>query len=454
MATDLSDTDFAGPMEHERGNLILTQVLGFKFSAYQVRHSSETYQPIWLTLCGFPGAGYGPERGYKRSRSNSERVDAGHGNPDKTSIRADTRHHALRTLVFPAYIMDRFVDSRIYATQLTPDDKAMENLSADFSAKVRREMGGSGNALSRSGALVDDDAPAAPTDSTNGAAATNMTSEEIENLPKQRVMLCESLLAIGHLPAAFFMLSKWPVMAQSSEVLADLILRIIKYAVEPAYQTIARSEGAVKSGPNYRMHFPFSVPEPTLTMVAPEPPSTEKKRFMFFYDGWRDGIPRWTQIEEVVSKVTPFANFIGPHGARDISVLVWLCRIGVAHQETDVSFVTPLYAHSLRSDRFSPVVGRCPKSLAGHHSYASLAVNASVEGKLQLQHRDMAAFGTNGGATTIRTLWRMASCHFKPDACPLYARYGRRCSANNNRRQENLEENDHRLRQGARTSHW
>lgn len=213
----------------------------------------------------------------------------------------------------------------------------MENLAEEFSARIRREMGGSGNALSLSGALKDDDAPANSADSTNAAGSTNMTLEEIGNLPKQRIMLCESLLAIGHLPSAFFMLSKWPVMAQSSEVLADLILRIVKFSLEPAYQTIARSSGEIVSGPNYRMHFPFSTPEPTLTIIAPEPPSTEKKKFVFFYDGWRDALQRWNQVEEVVRRVTPFAKFIGPHGARDIQVLVWLCRIGVAHQEQDVS---------------------------------------------------------------------------------------------------------------------
>lgn len=34
--TSVTETEFAAAMELERGNLILTQVLGFKFSAYQV----------------------------------------------------------------------------------------------------------------------------------------------------------------------------------------------------------------------------------------------------------------------------------------------------------------------------------------------------------------------------------------------------------------------------------
>lgn len=34
--SDTSETEFAGAMNLERGNLILTQVLGFKFSSYQV----------------------------------------------------------------------------------------------------------------------------------------------------------------------------------------------------------------------------------------------------------------------------------------------------------------------------------------------------------------------------------------------------------------------------------
>jgi THO complex subunit 2 len=214
----------------------------------------------------------------------------------------------------------------------------MEDLEADFAARVRREMGGSGNALTQSGALKDDDSPSTSANASGqGAGATNMTSEEIDNLPRQRVMLCESLLAIGHLPPAMFMLSKWPVMAQSSELVSDLLLRVVQYSLEPAYQTIARSEGDAKRGPNYRMHFPFAVPEPTLTTISPEPAPTEKKRFVFFYNGWQENIQRWHRIDEVVAKVTPFAKFVGPQGARNVAVLVWLCRIGVAHQQTDVS---------------------------------------------------------------------------------------------------------------------
>lgn len=217
----------------------------------------------------------------------------------------------------------------------------MEDLADDFAARVRREMGGSGNALTQSGALKDDDSPATSVNASGpGAGATNMTSEEIDNLPRQRVMLCESLLAIGHLPPAMFMLSKWPVMAQSSALVSDLLLRIVQYSLEPAYQTIARSEGTAKRGPNYRMHFPFAVPEPMLTTIAPEPAPTEKKRFVFFYTGWQDAIQQWHRVDDVVAKVTPFAKFVGPQGARNVSVLVWLCRLGVVHQQTDVSNVT------------------------------------------------------------------------------------------------------------------
>jgi hypothetical protein len=39
-----SETEFAAAMELERGNLTLTQVLGFKFSAYQVS------QTAWRTV--------------------------------------------------------------------------------------------------------------------------------------------------------------------------------------------------------------------------------------------------------------------------------------------------------------------------------------------------------------------------------------------------------------------
>ncbi|KAJ9104267.1 hypothetical protein QFC19_004084, partial [Naganishia cerealis] len=174
---DRSDTEFAEAMELEGGNLILTQVLGFKFGLYQE-----------------------PERDLKGAIKDLEAT------PKELALVAAIliKHRLVRTLDILPY--------------LAPNDEVMENLAADFTAKVRREMGGSGNALTQSGALKDDDAPSTSSSSANGpgAGATNMTSEEIDNLPNQRVMLCESLLSIGHLPPAMFMLSRWPVMAQSS----------------------------------------------------------------------------------------------------------------------------------------------------------------------------------------------------------------------------------------------
>lgn len=46
---DATETEFAAAMELERGNLILTQVLGFKFIAYQVSHVDVRMTRLFLT---------------------------------------------------------------------------------------------------------------------------------------------------------------------------------------------------------------------------------------------------------------------------------------------------------------------------------------------------------------------------------------------------------------------
>lgn len=213
----------------------------------------------------------------------------------------------------------------------------MNNLANKFRRDTIAKIKSLGsNALALAGALTDDSAPPPAAGSAAAAAADVASAEEKRDLPEQRILLCQALLGIGHLAPAFFILARWPVIAQYKPTVSDLLLRIVRYCMEDVADELMRGdvrsdlpaeEGEVEVGK-----------EVVLTMVAPHPFDTNEKEFRFFYSNWTEDLRLWTRLEEVVEKVQPFAFHIGALGARDVGVLVRLIRIGLKHIALDVSW--------------------------------------------------------------------------------------------------------------------
>lgn len=236
--------------------------------------------------------------------------------------------------------------------QLSADDKAMAALGRKFKNETQIKISSlSGNALSAAAALTDDDiVPLA-----NGTASTAAQEKPKDEKPRvyveQKVLLCQALLSVGHWSPALLMLSKWPVMAHYHPSISDILLRIVRHMIEPAYRPLEADLAISAPSPVYvagnpRLASPANKQE-QLTLILPQPMDTARVAIKYFYPAWIDGVPTCTSIEQVAEWVRPFMRLVGPLGARDVQVLVWLCRIGIHQRSIDVS------------GRYGIVKGRC-----------------------------------------------------------------------------------------------
>ncbi len=275
----------------------------------------------------------------------------------------------------------------------------MNGLAVKYAKSVKEQIATlGGNALMNSGPLSDDVTPASGDASTSKTDKAGDVAVQIvkKDLIEQRVLLCEALLAIGHLPPAFFLLCRWPVIAQSHPAISDLLLRIVGHLIQPAYAIIAASKPAQKELDPYRSHFAFSIPVQVATTAMPLPLDTEKRQFKFFFSEWNSRLTQWQSVEEVAKGVWPFAKFVGAMGARDVTVLVRLCRVGVQHMRVQVSGPPGRFAWNIHSTIrvLTTAITGSGSCLAQHRTDHVLAVNAPLTVGLQLQQRTLAPLET------------------------------------------------------------
>lgn len=295
-------TEFLEPLSQETGNSLLTQILGFKFAHYQV---------LDIDVKGV------------------ERV-----------VESTPMELVFVTAILMRQGFVRMVDILPY---LGPSDAVMDDLDKVYKEKMRDEIRNlTGNALTQSVLRDDDDDAAAAaggaTEEVASAPVQKVAATTSRKVQEQRVLLCEALLAIGHLPPAFYLISRWPVIVQYSTTVAELLLRIVNHCIEPPYDSVSPRQLIPSAGPIYRSHFSWrETKDEHLSLTAPTPLDSEKRTFKFFFSDWTDRLKRCEGIEDVISLVSPVLAFCGAMGARDVSVLVKLCRIGIGHLELDAS---------------------------------------------------------------------------------------------------------------------
>jgi len=213
--------------------------------------------------------------------------------------------------------------------QLSPDDDEMASLHKRYLASMSSRSGPS-NALSNS-TLLDDEEPT--------AAATK--DREIggpppKPPPEQRILLLQGLLAIGDLPASLLILGKFPWVGQSHPQIADLIMRMVAYALKDVYRSVAddrvldHEEGDLEMeelAPTAMLTGKEIVP----TLLTPCPPSTPTKTFEFFYPDWREGVEKWSNTEDLLEKGLRWLLLVRGLGGRTVDVEVKICRIAAEH---------------------------------------------------------------------------------------------------------------------------
>jgi len=262
-----------------------------------------------------------------------------------------------------------------------PADQAMEGVREEkLKEKAERERlnrpgGGAMNALLAAGALPDDtidgksreaarlrDLDAArktaakvdlPTDRSTPTAQPEEKVEELPEPSEQKVQLLKSLLCIGALPEALYMLGRFPWLPDAFPELPEHIHRILHHALSQVYEPLRPLRDQVS------LRAQQKVPEQDVSPVTKgevkvkliDAPARRTMRwaqldkedtndaidYKFYWDDWADSIPVCQTVDDVFILCSTLLNYTGVKIGQDTALLLKLARIGKHSLATDTS---------------------------------------------------------------------------------------------------------------------
>ncbi|KAL0580932.1 THO2 plays a role in transcriptional elongation [Marasmius crinis-equi] len=230
-------------------------------------------------------------------------------------------------------IREGFIELEDLYPHLSPSDDDMSKAHDAYKKEVENRI---------QGAKFSQLAMAAPLESASTAPAKSKTAAPTEtkkpepkDLPNQKAGLVSALLSLGSLKPALAIMSKFPWLVDAHPELADLIIRTLKYSIEPLYESQFVTDKGRATGfsqPRARYGTTGLVqPGPkkqSLTLWAPVPPPTHTTDFVFFYPDWTDLVPVCTCMEDLADVIEPLLRFIGLHVSRDTFFLAKFIRLG------------------------------------------------------------------------------------------------------------------------------
>ena len=274
-----------------------------------------------------------------------------------------------------------FISLRDLYPHIWPADPAMENVREEkMTEKAERERlnrpgGGAMNALLAAGALPDDtidgksreatrlrDADvarrnAAKIELTTGTSTPiAQTEDKAEDLPEpseQKVQLLKSLLCIGALPEALFMLGRFPWIPDAFPELPEHIHRILHHALGQVYEPLRPLNGqaalraqekipeqdhGIGLRSDLKLKLTDAPPRRTMRWAQLDKEDTnEAIDYKFYWDDWADSIPVCQTVDDVFTLCSTLLNISGVKIGQDTALLLKLARIGKHSLATDTS---------------------------------------------------------------------------------------------------------------------
>ena len=225
---------------------------------------------------------------------------------------------------------------------MSPDDSAIKALEGQWNekqAQLTRSVGGN-NALANAAALADDDIPAQASSSAskldpNASAFANAAPKR--DLPNQKLALLRSLLAVGDLKHALFIIGQFPFLVQVFPDIADLLSRLLSESVQSAYNAISVATQTAEYALDFKIarptysstsKGPVRPSRPSLFISARAFPKLESGRiYVFFFSEWKDRLPNCDSWEEVLEALEVMLPIIGVHLSNDFGLFTRICRI-------------------------------------------------------------------------------------------------------------------------------
>ncbi|KAL9098813.1 MAG: hypothetical protein Q9163_005591, partial [Psora crenata] len=283
-------------------------------------------------------------------------------------------------LIFLAALLIKvgFITLRDLYPHIWPDDSAMGNLrEAKMKEKAEKEKlnrpgGGANNALLAAAPLPDDtpegqarevtrlrEAEAArrrqriePT--TDRSTPTIELDEKTEELPEpaeQKVQLLKSLLCIGALPEALYMLGRFPWLPDAFPDLPEYINRILHHFLSKLYDPLRplRAESGLREQQKVpdtdqagiskgQVKLSDTPVRKTLRWAQLDKDDTnEAIDYRFYWDDWADIIPVCQDTDDVFTLCSTLLNYSGVKIGQDPTLLLKLSRIGSHSLASDPS---------------------------------------------------------------------------------------------------------------------
>ncbi|KAF2637794.1 hypothetical protein P280DRAFT_96701 [Massarina eburnea CBS 473.64] len=237
---------------------------------------------------------------------------------------------------------------------LYPTDETMSQHKAKLQREKReREMEkkgrGKANALEMAGALPDDTPQSHVSRLRESAskAASNPESEqttpsqqedEANTLPEpvdQKVALLRSLLCIGAIPEALFIIGKFPWFLDLYPDLHTYVFRLAHHMLDKVYD-FSRPVPLEKIPCVAKGTTGNALPRtgdftPRRTLRWPKPDLKDAGDgidYRFYWEDWVDSVPICQTVDDVFSLCSTLLGLVGPECGKDITLMTKLTRIG------------------------------------------------------------------------------------------------------------------------------
>ena len=262
-----------------------------------------------------------------------------------------------------------FISLRDLYPHIWPDDPAMDNVREErMKEKAEKEKlnrpGGGANALMSAAPLPDDTLDGKVREVTRlreldaarrNAGKIDVTTErstpvpqpeeQAEELPEpseQKVQLLKSLLCIGALPEALYMLGRFPWLPDAFNELPEHIHRILHHSLIKVYEPLRplKDQTSLREQQKFPDPDQSSAAKGQIKLIdAParkvlrwaqldKEDTSEAMDYKFYWDDWADNIPVCQTVDDVFTLCSTLLNITGVKIGQDPALLLKLARIG------------------------------------------------------------------------------------------------------------------------------
>ena len=242
------------------------------------------------------------------------------------------------------------------------DLRKLKEKEKDERERASRPGAGARNALLMAGALADDTLPAVPSrlrESSTRAGTPSKETEPDKSAAKdntilsadQKIALLKSLLAVGALPEALFILGRFPWVTNLYPDLPEYVNRILHHSLGAIYgefQPLKDRPSLQEQKPYYETDVPGVPKGQVKLMEAPErkvlrwaqldkSDSSDGTHYRYYWDEWSDLIPVCQTVDDVFTLCQTILPLVGVKIGQDPALVLKLARIGIHSLQVDTS---------------------------------------------------------------------------------------------------------------------